>query len=474
MMSLWTLSLSLITILATYIITQRIRDYARVKHIPGPFWAGWTDLWMIYTQLSGRMCFILADTNKKYGPVAKIAPRWVVCGDAAELRRIWGVRSAWQRSYWYRGLRFDPHKDNAFSTLDDAAHEALRAKLAPGYGGKDVDDLHLQIDRQVAGLVSLLETKYLSTDTEFKPVDLARKVQYFTLDVISALAFGKELGYLAADTDLHGYIQTTESTLPAMLATALVPWFLYTIQSPHLKWLIPNVRNMVGIGAVLRVAHDTVAERYHPTNPVVKRDMLGSFVRHGLTRSEAEGETVVQIIAGSDTSATAIRSTLLFIITNPLVYSRLQTEIDDGIKLGKISTPITDAEARKLPYLQAVIREGLRLWPPATAVLPKVSTSDQVVCGVRIPAGTNVAWAPFTFLRCRETFGDDADLFRPERWLSVSVKNDENRRKIMEQTAMMEFASGSRWECLGKGVALVELNKVFVEVSLFFSYCPPT
>jgi cytochrome P450 len=283
----------------------------------------------------------------------------------------------------------------------------------PGYSGKDVDNLHHLIDEQVAGLVSLLETKYLSTETDFKPVDMARKVQYFTLDVISSLAFGKAFGYLKADADLFSYIQTTESTLPVLLATALMPWFLRILQSPRLKWLLPNAREMVGIGNVMGLAQNVVAERYGE-KPVVKRDslcipslrplplaeltfcsVLGSFVAHGLSREEAEGETVVQIIAGSDTSATAIRSTLLFIMTNPLVYRRLQAEIDDGIKEGRISSPITDAEARNLPYLQAVIREGLRMWPPATAVLPKVSDKDQVVCGVHIPAGTNVAWAPW-------------------------------------------------------------------------------
>ncbi|KAK0644111.1 cytochrome P450 86A1 [Cercophora newfieldiana] len=448
-----------------YVVVQRIRDYGRTKHIPGPFWAGWTDLWMIRGQLSGRMCFILAETNEKYGPIAKIAPKWVVCGDGAELRRIWGVRSSWQRSPWYKGLRFDRNLDNAFSTLDDQVHETLRAKLMPGYGGKDVEDLHQQIDKQVAGLVTLLETKYLSTKTTSKPVDLARKVQYFTLDVISALAFGKELGYLASDKDLFDYIQTTESTLPIMLATAFMPTLLATIQSPRLKWLIPDVRNMAGIGSVLGVAHDAVAERFGE-KALVKKDMLGSFVAHGLTKQEAEAETVVQIIAGSDTSATAIRSTLLFIITNPLVYRRLQTEIDARVKDGRISSPITDQEARDFPYLQAVIREGLRLWPPATAVLPKISTKDQVVCGVHIPAGTHVAWAPFSFLRNKETFGEDADLFKPDRWLDI----DPAKYRAMDQTVMMEFASGSRWECLGKTVAQIELNKTYVELLRRFDF----
>jgi cytochrome P450 len=383
-----------------------------------------------------------------------------VCGDAAELRRIWGVRSAWNRAFWYRGFRFDPYKENSFSTLDDAVHDKLRAKLAPGYGGKDVDNLHQLIDKQVARFVSLLETKYLSTDGSFKPVDLARKVQYFTLDVISSLAFGKAFGYLEADTDLFGYIRTTESALPVVLATSFMPRFLRILQSPRLKWLMPAAREMVGIGTVIKIGQAAVAERFDSDKSVVKRDMLGSFVTHGLSREEAEGETVLQIIAGSDTSATAIRSTLLFIMTSPLVYRRLQAEIDDGVAEGRISSPITDAEARKLPYLQAIIREGLRMWPPATGALPKVSDKDQVVCGVCIPAGTNVAWAPWTFLRSKETFGEDADLFHPERWLDIPAA----KYRHMDQTVMMEFASGSRWECLGKTVAQIELNKTFVEV----------
>jgi cytochrome P450 len=344
--------------------------------------------------------------------------------------------------------------------LDDAVHEKLRAKLAPGYGGKDVDNLHQLIDEQVAGFVSLLESKYLSTDASFKPVDLARKVQYFTLDVISSLAFGRAFGYLEADADLFGYIKNTESALPTVLATSLVPWFLRVLQSPRLKWLMPAAREMAGIGTVIQLGQAAVAERFDGDKSVVKRDMLGSFVGHGLTREEAEGETVLQIIAGSDTSATAIRSTLLYIITSPLVCRRLQAEIDEGVAEGRISSPITDAEARKLPYLQAVIREGLRMWPPAAGVLPKVSDTDQVVCGVRIPAGTNVAWAPWTFLRNKETFGEDADLFNPERWLDIPAA----KYRLMDQTVMMEFASGSRWECLGKTVAQIELNKTYVEV----------
>lgn len=448
-------------------ITNSVQSYRRLGHIPGPPWAAWTNLWLVRGQLSGQLNFTLQAVNSTYGNLARIGPNWVVCGDPDELRRIWGVRSAYKRAYWYRGLRVDPYRDSTFSTLDDSVHDELRAKLLPGYGGKDVDNLHDIIDEQVAGFVRLLETKYLAVDADHATgdrghhttVDLARKVQFFTLDVISALAFGSAFGYLDADADKFGYISTTEATVPILMSTAILPWIVDTLQSPLLRPLMPNVRGMVGIGTVMNLAREAVDARYGD-HAVVKRDILGSFVAHGLGRDDAEGEAVVQIIAGSDTSATAIRSTLLFLITSPHVYVRLQREIDEGVRAGRISSPITDAEARQFPYLQAVIREGLRMWPPATGLLPKVSKTDDVICGHRVPAGTSVAWAPWTVMRNTAIFGGDADLFRPERWLGLAA----DQYRVMDQTVMLDFGGGSRYECLGKNIAMIELNKVYVEL----------
>lgn len=50
-----------------YLVICRVRDYARMRHIPGPFWAHWTDLWLMRAQFSGKLSFILQDLNKKHG-----------------------------------------------------------------------------------------------------------------------------------------------------------------------------------------------------------------------------------------------------------------------------------------------------------------------------------------------------------------------------------------------------------------------
>ena len=151
---------------------------------------------------------------------------------------------------------------------------------------------------------------------------------------------------------------------------------------------------------------------------------------------------------------------MLHVIATPDVYNRLQDEIDVAIRDGRASSPITDAEARRLPFLQACIKEGLRMWPPVSGVMPKVSETDSTVCGVYIPAGTNVAWSARACLRDRDIFGADSNAYRPDRWLLA----DEEQYRSMDQAADLAFGVG-KWGCLGRPIALIELNKMVTEVS---------
>jgi cytochrome P450 len=154
--------------------------------------------------------------------------------------------------------------------------------------------------------------------------------------------------------------------------------------------------------------------------------------------------------------------TLLCLITSPASYLALQTEIDVAMQHGKVSSPITEAEAKKLPYLQAVIREGLRMYPPVTGRGSKaVPRGGDVVNGYFLPEGTQVGANYFGVMRSKEIWGPDADVFRPERWLEA----DEEKQRIMTSVVELDFGYG-KYQCLGKPIAMMELNKIFVEVRL--------
>ena len=165
-------------------------------------------------------------------------------------------------------------------------------------------------------------------------------------------------------------------------------------------------------------------------------------------------------LAGSDTVATAIRSTILHLITAPRILIKLLAEIDSAISSGRISDPITNAEAKALPYLQACIKEGLRIHPPFTAGLPKVvPPSGDTFNHVFIPGGTSISCDMWGLQR-NEVYGLDVDVYRPERWIEANSEQQTRMDRVLD----LVFGYG-RWGCLGRSIADMELNKVFVEVN---------
>lgn len=208
------------------------------------------------------------------------------------------------------------------------------------------------------------------------------------------------------------------------------------------------------------IAKNVVSERLARSG-CDSTDMLSSFLRHGLTKEEAEGEALVNIIAGSDTTATAIRTTMLYLMSSPQVYRELVHEVRTAAAEGRLSTPITDEQARSLPYLQAVIKEGLRVFPPVAGLMPTVvPPGGDFLNGIPVPEGTEIGWSAFGVQHNKEVYGVDAETFRPERWIDVK---DPEQLRIMNSTWELVFKYG-KWQCLGRSVALMELNKMFVEV----------
>lgn len=170
-------------------------------------------------------------------------------------------------------------------------------------------------------------------------------------------------------------------------------------------------------------------------------------------------------------------------------------EIDAGIADGKISSPITDAEAKELPYLQAVIKEGLRVHPPVAGLMEKVvPEGGDEISGYFVPGGTVVGYvisllfspiphSPSLFslsqtnihenhtnkhlsysvwaIHRSSLFGPDPTTFRPERWLDPTLPA--STLQTWNNNLDLIFGHG-RFQCLGKTVAMIELNKTFVEV----------
>lgn len=164
-------------------------------------------------------------------------------------------------------------------------------------------------------------------------------------------------------------------------------------------------------------------------------------------------------MAGSDTTSTAVQSTLLAIILSPRIYQALKAEILSAVARGLVSYPIQESEAKQLPYLRACILEGLRKFPPLSQLRERVVPAEGAFFREhRIPGGTFIGLNAWGTQR-DEVFGDDPETYRPERWLI----DDQERLKAMLQTQELVFGHGPT-KCLGMPMAMMELYKMIFEV----------
>ncbi|KAK3689587.1 cytochrome P450 [Podospora appendiculata] len=170
-----------------------------------------------------------------------------------------------------------------------------------------------------------------------------------------------------------------------------------------------------------------------------------------------------QISAGADPTATVQRAIIYHLIRNPPVHDKLRAELDAA----RLPFPASYHETRnssKLPYLEAVIKEGLRIHPPVGMCLERVVPSPglELPDGRFIPAGTTVGMNPWVVTRDRQVYGPDADVFRPDRWLRRDGERADGfaeRLRRMDELNTFVWGGGNR-TCLGRFLATTSLYKV--------------
>jgi cytochrome P450 len=229
---------------------------------------------------------------------------------------------------------------------------------------------------------------------------------------------------------------------------ALVPW---------LQWLPTRInrRYRQGVWQIDAVMFETIARRRAggPGGEDLLSRLLEATDEDGtkMTDRQLRDELVTLFLAGHETTALALSFCFYLLAQHPQVERRLMAELADVLQ----GRPPTAADVPHLRYTEAVLKEAMRLYPPAPAV-GREAICDCEVGGYFVPKGTQVSLVQWLAHRDPRWF-DDPETFRPERW-----DNDLARR--LPRGAYFPFGDGPRI-CIGYQFAMMEATLVLATVA---------
>lgn len=217
------------------------------------------------------------------------------------------------------------------------------------------------------------------------------------------------------------------------------------------SWPTPNNRRLRAAVMALDGTLQQLIDRQQTAAPT-QRDLV-SLLLHAtdehnrpLTATQVRDQAMTLFTAGHETTATALTWTWYLLSRHPEAYGRLRAEVDHVLQ-GRCPTI---ADLPRLPFLLQVLKESLRLYPPAYLIVRK--TKDVVrLSGTSLPPGTNVGISLFTLHRQAEYY-PEPERFDPDRWLPEA----EHARP---QYAFIPFGAGPH-ACIGSHFAMLEAQLV--------------
>jgi len=168
-------------------------------------------------------------------------------------------------------------------------------------------------------------------------------------------------------------------------------------------------------------------------------------------------------VGGTDTTSSALEWTMSELVRNPIIMKKVQEEIRTVV--GHKSN-VEESDVNKMHYLKCVIKETLRVHPPAPLVVPRVSGSDVKLKGYDIPAKTTIyinAWA----IQRDPKFWESPEEFLPERF-----KNTEVDFKGQEDFHFIPFGFGRRG-CPGVSFGIASVEYVLANLLYWFDWKLP-
>jgi cytochrome P450 len=302
---------------------------------------------------------------------------------------------------------------------------------------------HSQIERYAAVMVEQTE-RMLETWRPGEVRDTHEDLMRLTLGIVARTLF---------DAELSGDAETVGQSLEVVMNHFMSPmrWFRFLDYLP-----IPSSRRYWrAIGRLDTIVYGII--QAHRAEGRDRGDLLSRLLaardeeNRGMTDRQLRDEIVTLVLAGHETTALALFYVFYLLAQSPQAEERMAAELRAVIP----DRPPTVADVPNLKYTEWVVREAMRLYPPAWGIA-REALDDCEIGGYHVPKGTQIFMTQWLVHRDGRWF-DDPDVFRPDRW-------DHELIKRLPRCAYFPFGDGPR-VCIGNHFAMMEAVLILATIA---------
>lgn len=294
-------------------------------------------------------------------------------------------------------------------------------------------------------------------------IDMQEVLTRFALDVICEISLGFDIGLLENGLPESEFASAfeTASAISIKRARALFPGF----------W---KVKRFLGVGSerILRdkvcILHKTIEGliKERMDNVGGKTDFLSRLITTGNSIEATRDMALSFILAGRDTSSSALTWYFYLITRHPNIQNLILKELSD--LAGEDSLSIYQ-KLKEMKFLEATLLESMRLYPPVAWDSKHAASPDVLPDGTRVGKGDRVTFFPYGMGRMKVLWGENWSEFDPYRWFTASKGKKEFA--FVSPYKFPVFQAGPRI-CLGKEMAMVQMKYVVVSVLREFELRP--
>ena len=358
-----------------------------LARFPGPKLWSFTRLPYVLSLYHGKLVHDALAIHAQYGPIVRIAPNELSFTDPEACRDIYGKRQGHlpfnKSQIWVPTPPKNGPQAPSILSADDEDHARIRKAWSYGFSDKALKDQETTVISYVNKLVSQLRSK-IDPKKGYGDVDVVKWYNYCAFDIVGDLAFGESFGCLDRDEyhDSVGMIIHHFKAAIMMTAYKYYPWF-HKMMSRRIPKdsMIKQQRYFEFANKQVRKRLDSEKERPDFVSHLSKS-------RQGLTDKEIIATAAIIIIAGSNSLTTTLSGTTNYLLRNPQVLGLLNEELRSSFRS---ESEMTVQALQQLPYLNAVIEEGLRIITPVPlGMVRDVPRGGDTICGHFLPEGVSL------------------------------------------------------------------------------------